>query len=88
MRHIGVLEAKTRFSALLDGLEKNGESIVITRHGKPVARLSAEAPVDRESDPLSGAELLARSRAFWELQPVDPEFDNLTWEEMKKIARS
>jgi prevent-host-death family protein len=35
---IGTLEAKTHFSALLDRVER-GEEIVITRHGRPVAKL-------------------------------------------------
>ncbi|KAF0174653.1 MAG: hypothetical protein FD124_1067 [Alphaproteobacteria bacterium] len=39
MREVGVLEAKTHLSALLDEVEAGGE-IVITRHGRPVARLS------------------------------------------------
>lgn len=35
---IGVFEAKNTLSALRDRVE-HGEEIVITRHGKPVARL-------------------------------------------------
>lgn len=42
MAEIGVFEAKTHLSALLDRVQK-GEEIVITRHGKPVARLTAPA---------------------------------------------
>lgn len=42
---IGAYEAKTKLSALLDRVEK-GESLTITRNGKPVARLvPAEAAV-------------------------------------------
>lgn len=41
MREVGVLEAKTNLSALLDAVEGGGEEILITRHGKPVAKLSA-----------------------------------------------
>lgn len=36
--HVGTYEAKTKLSELLDLVEA-GEDIVITRHGKPVARL-------------------------------------------------
>jgi prevent-host-death family protein len=39
MREVGVLEAKTHLSSLLD-LVEGGEEIVITRHGKPVARMA------------------------------------------------
>ena len=38
MREVGAFEAKTTLSALLD-LAEGGEEIVITRHGKEVARL-------------------------------------------------
>jgi prevent-host-death family protein len=38
MIKVGAFEAKTQFSALLDKVER-GEDVVITRHGKPVARL-------------------------------------------------
>jgi prevent-host-death family protein len=37
---VSVAEAKARLSALLDKVEA-GEQVVITRHGRPVANLSA-----------------------------------------------
>ena len=37
---VGAFEAKTHLSALLDRVA-GGEEVVITRHGKPVARLIA-----------------------------------------------
>ncbi len=40
---IGAHDAKTRLSELLDRVER-GEEIVITRHGRPVARLSRTGP--------------------------------------------
>ena len=42
MREIGAFEAKNRLGALLD-LAENGEEIVITRRGKPVAKLGPVA---------------------------------------------
>lgn len=42
MRQIQASEAKTRLLALLDQVEA-GESVVITRHGRPIARLVPEA---------------------------------------------
>jgi prevent-host-death family protein len=42
MKQVGIFEAKTHFSALVDDAER-GESTLITRKGKPVARIS---PVD------------------------------------------
>ncbi len=38
MKQIGVYEAKTQLPRLLDEVER-GETITITRHGRPVARL-------------------------------------------------
>ena len=40
---VSVYEAKTQLSHLLD-LVQDGEEVVIHRHGKPVARLTALAP--------------------------------------------
>lgn len=42
MQEIGAFEAKNTLGSLLDRVER-GEEIVITRHGKPVARLVASA---------------------------------------------
>jgi len=44
---VGSFEAKTHFSELLERAE-HGEEIVITRRGKPVARLVPMAEVKRE----------------------------------------
>ena len=38
MKQVGVYDAKTHLAKLLDEVEK-GESVTITRHGRPVARL-------------------------------------------------
>ena len=42
---VGAYDAKTRLSELLNRVEK-GEQIVITRHGRPVARLVPERSDD------------------------------------------
>lgn len=38
MKQVGVYEAKTHLPSLLNDVER-GESVTITRHGRPVARL-------------------------------------------------
>jgi prevent-host-death family protein len=43
---IGAFEAKTHLSALLDRVA-GGEEVVITKHGKPVARLVSVVHTDR-----------------------------------------
>jgi len=47
MHTVGVFEAKNRLTALLDEVEEGGE-VLITRRGKPIARLvAAEAGFNR-----------------------------------------
>lgn len=41
---VGAFEAKTKFSELLDRVER-GEEIVVTRHGKTVARIVPDGPL-------------------------------------------
>ncbi len=49
MRTIGASAARTHFSALLDEVA-GGETIIITRRGRPVARLTpSEAPARRSA---------------------------------------
>lgn len=45
---IGAYDAKAKLSELLDRVEQ-GEQIVITRHGKAVARLVPEGGYDRDA---------------------------------------
>ena len=44
---VGAFEAKTHLSTLLDRVA-GGEEVLITKHGKPVARLVSAAYIDRE----------------------------------------
>ena len=46
-RQIRSSEARTHFFRLLDDVER-GETIVITRHGRPIARLTPEIDSRRE----------------------------------------
>ena len=67
---IGAFEAKNTLGALLDRVEQ-GEEIVITRHGKPVARLAhCAATVDREGVAAALARIRARAREL-NSSPVD-----------------
>jgi len=43
---VGALEAKTHLSTLLDRVGE-GEEVIITKHGKPMARLVSAARVDQ-----------------------------------------
>jgi prevent-host-death family protein len=46
MQTIQASEAKTKFLSILDEVER-GASIIVTRHGKPIARIIPEAEIDR-----------------------------------------
>lgn len=59
---IGAYEAKTHLSALLDRVAR-GESLTITRNGKPVARL---VPAEAAPGKPSPAEAVARIVALRE----------------------
>ena len=52
MREIQASEAKARLPSLLDAVER-GETVIITRHGKPIARIVPE--VDRRQEEVDRA---------------------------------
>lgn len=60
MRSIGAYEAKTHFSRLLDEVAK-GETITITKHGIPVARIMP-AVADQQLTPVEAYEQWERYR--------------------------
>lgn len=43
MKELTAVEAKVKFGAVLDAVER-GEEIVVTRNGKPVARITQAEP--------------------------------------------
>jgi prevent-host-death family protein len=77
MQEIGAFEAKNTFGSLLDRVER-GEEIVITRHGRPVARLVASTGgIDRARAKEAAqrirarAEHLSSERFKWETLKTD-----------------
>lgn len=58
---VNLAQAKARLSELIDEVEK-GEGVVITRHGKPVARLS---PIEQPKKPLRSLAALRASMPRW-----------------------
>jgi prevent-host-death family protein len=79
---VGAFEAKNTLGSLLDRVER-GEEIVITRHGKAVARL---VPEDQRSnrDQVQAAfeRIRERARRYAQENPGAPAFN---WEEVKKL---
>ena len=57
MQTVQASEAKTHFLRLLDEVER-GESVIITRHGKPVARLVPQIEIDAERKLRAAASIL------------------------------
>jgi prevent-host-death family protein len=47
VRHVQASEAKTHLPQLLDDVER-GETVIITRHGRPIARLVPETDRRRQ----------------------------------------
>lgn len=77
MKHVGIFEAKTHLSSLIEEVEKGGE-VVITRHGKPVARLS------RVEARLSPEAVERRRKALKELREIGQRLQiNATHEQIK-----
>ena len=67
MREIQATEAKARLAELLRVVER-GETVSITRHGKPVAHL-VPAPAQDRANRARAVERFRQRRAAWE--PVD-----------------
>lgn len=75
MTEVGAFEAKNTLSALLDRVE-HGEEIVITRHGKPVARLVPNSGGIDRSQALAAIQRI-RARA------VEAKLGRFNWEVVK-----
>jgi len=69
MRIVGTFEAKNHLSELLDLVEK-GEEILITRRGKPVARLATIDNEAQSSKTAHALDVLARTRALLKAENV------------------
>jgi antitoxin (DNA-binding transcriptional repressor) of toxin-antitoxin stability system len=69
MASYGVAEAKNKFTHLLERVEA-GESITITRHGKPVAELKATPPARTKPSLEERRAALAELSAWRATQPL------------------
>jgi prevent-host-death family protein len=82
LREVGAFEAKNTLGGLLDRVE-SGEEIVITRHGKPVARLVPNVGNPDQNKARAAFERMReRARLLAKENPGRPAFD---WEEIKKL---
>jgi prevent-host-death family protein len=77
MKHVGIFEAKTHLSSLVDEAEK-GSEVVITRRGKPVAKLVRAQPE------LMEEQIARRRKAIAELREIAKRLNiRATQEEIK-----
>jgi prevent-host-death family protein len=78
---IGAYEAKTKFSELIARAEK-GETFIVTKNGRPVARINPVEMFDRELARRALEEL----RALREMQgpAVSEEEARRNWEQLKR----
>ena len=78
MDTVGAFDAKTNFSALLERVER-GEQIIITRRGKPVARLM----------PIATARKVKVSDAMAKLRELrkGATLGGLSWKELRDAGR-
>ncbi|HEY1751182.1 MAG TPA: type II toxin-antitoxin system prevent-host-death family antitoxin [Caulobacteraceae bacterium] len=74
MKEVGVLEAKTHFSALLDEVAA-GEEVTITRHGKPLARLVPADAGRARPGPEAAARIRAVRDEMARLYGIEEDFD-------------
>lgn len=74
MKEVGVLEAKTHFSALLAEVCAGAE-VTITRHGKPIAKLVPSAP--RAHDRSQAVEAIRALRD--EIERTSGSLEDFNW---------
>jgi len=71
MTEIGIFDAKTRFSELIEQVSRTGQPITVTKRGKPVAQIGPVAP-PRMSEQERKAAFAALKKLRATLPPVEP----------------
>ena len=87
MREVGVLEAKTTFTSLIAEVERSGEAVTVTRHGKAAVRIVPIKAAPPRSGPTRSEEvrqILSRRDA----RPVVSDLEDLSWDALKRVARN
>jgi prevent-host-death family protein len=88
MRILPIHEAKNNFSALLQEVEQ-GEEIVITRHGKHIARIVREVPAQMSEQERAQRrkEAIARLEALHARIGPDPNYQPGDWKKYRDAGR-
>jgi prevent-host-death family protein len=89
MQTVPIHQAKDRFSSLLQAVEE-GEEIVITRHGKKIARIVKEtdaSPDEAERERLR-RQAIAELEAYQARAKVQPAIEGYTdWKSLRDAGR-
>ncbi len=83
MKQVGAFYAKTHLSALLQEVEK-GETIEITRRGKPIAHFS---PINPNAEAEQRRERAAKAVEYFRSLPRKPLPDGMTYEDLINEGR-
>jgi prevent-host-death family protein len=85
MNEIGAFEAKNTLRTLLDRVER-GEEIVITRHGKPVARLVPNSGRIDQGQPESAFQRIReRAQRLHSAKPSQKKRKTFDWESVRAL---
>lgn len=69
---IGMFDAKTRFSELVDRVQSTGQAITVTNRGKPVAEIAPVRGADRSG--MTREEAFAQVANLWKtVEPMSKE---------------
>jgi prevent-host-death family protein len=64
VKSVGIYEAKTQLPKLLAEIDRGGEPVTITRHGRPIARIvPVETPAPRREDAVEAMLAFGRAHA-------------------------
>jgi prevent-host-death family protein len=78
---MSIAEAKSQFSSVIDRAA-GGEEVVITRHGKPVAKV---VPLKPAHDPLRARELIDKMRKLRDESGAT--LGGLSWKDLRDEGR-
>ena len=77
---MGAAEFKAKCLAILDEVQATGESITITKRGKPVATVSAAAKAEAEPRPPIFGAMKGTIKILGDIEgPIDPDWE-AKWE--------
>ncbi|WP_213954904.1 type II toxin-antitoxin system prevent-host-death family antitoxin [Variovorax sp. dw_954] len=88
MQSIAIHQAKNQLSALIHAVEQ-GEEVVLTRHGRRIARIIREPAEEQSPDALEalGQQALEELNAFRASVKPDPGYQRGDWKNLRDEGR-